>query len=42
MKKLSKLKLNALNERFLEEKQMNSLRGGKYCFDSCYYSNNGG
>jgi natural product precursor len=42
MKKLSKLKLNAFREQDLEEKQMNALRGGRYCFGSCYYANNTG
>jgi natural product precursor len=42
MKKLSKLKLNALNEQDLAEKQMNALRGGRYCACSCLYANSGG
>jgi natural product precursor len=39
---MKKLRLNALNERYLEEKQMNTLMGGKYCFGSCTYENNTG
>jgi natural product precursor len=42
MKKLKKLKLNALNEQDLAEKQMNALRGGTTCFCSCYWAGNGG
>jgi natural product precursor len=42
MKKLSKLKLNVLNEQSLEERQMNALRGGVNCGCSCYYENNSG
>jgi natural product precursor len=42
MKKLGKLKLNALNEQDLAEKQMNALRGGGNCFCSCYWAGNGG
>jgi natural product precursor len=43
MKKLSKLKLNVLNEQSLEERQMNALRGGdSVCTCSCYWANNGG
>jgi natural product precursor len=43
MKKLDKLKLNALNERNLAEKQLNALRGGdSFCSCSCYYANSGG
>jgi GLPGLI family protein len=38
MKKLSKLRLNVLNEQGLEEKQMNALRGGNYCKCS-FFSN---
>ncbi|MDR1581956.1 MAG: TIGR04149 family rSAM-modified RiPP [Prevotellaceae bacterium] len=39
MKKLGKLKLNALNEQDLKEKQMNALRGGQICYCSCYWEN---
>jgi natural product precursor len=42
MKKLGKLKLNALNEQDLAEKQMNALRGGGNCFCSCYWYGQGG
>jgi natural product precursor len=42
MKKLSKLKLSAFREQNLVEKQMNALRGGRYCSCSCYYANSGG
>jgi natural product precursor len=42
MKKLKKLKLNALNEQDLAEKQMNALRGGTTCYCSCYWANQGG
>ncbi|MDR3259512.1 MAG: GLPGLI family protein [Fusobacteriaceae bacterium] len=42
MKKLSKLRLNVLNEQGLEEKQMNALRGGNNCYCSCYWANQGG
>jgi natural product precursor len=43
MKKISKLRLNLLNEQDLEDKQMNSLKGGGgECFCSCYYANSGG
>jgi natural product precursor len=41
MKKLGKLKLNALNEQNLIEKQMNSLKGGNYCRCSCYWESQG-
>jgi natural product precursor len=42
MKRLSKLKLNALKEQDLAEKEMNYLRGGRSCSCSCYYANYGG
>jgi natural product precursor len=42
MKKLSKLKLHALNEQNLTEKQMNALRGGTTCYCSCYWAGQGG
>jgi natural product precursor len=44
MKKLSKLKLNALNEQSLEKKNMNTLRGGVCitCQCSCYWQNSPG
>lgn len=42
MKKLRKLKLNALAEMALEDKEMNSLRGGDCCFCSCYWADYGG
>jgi natural product precursor len=43
MKKLSKLKLNALSEANLLDREMNVLRGGdRVCGCSCYYANSGG
>jgi natural product precursor len=42
MKRLGKLKLNALNEQDLAEKQMNALRGGDNCMCSCYWEGRGG
>ncbi|MDR2562831.1 MAG: TIGR04149 family rSAM-modified RiPP [Prevotellaceae bacterium] len=43
-KKLKKLKLNAVNERELAEKQMNVLKGGSTatCGCACWYANYGG
>lgn len=40
MKKLKKLKLNALSEVSLEDKEMNVLKGGNSagCHCSCYWS----
>jgi natural product precursor len=32
MKKIDKLKLTQLNKAELEKRQMNLLKGGKYCF----------
>lgn len=38
MKKLKKIKLNALSEANLGDKEMNSLRGGEFCCGcSCYW-----
>ena len=45
MKKLSKLKLNAVAESRLAEREMNALRGGGQpgnCTCSCYYAGSGG
>ena len=42
MKKLKKLKLNALSEVSLEDKEMNALRGGSCCTCSCYWEDQGG
>jgi natural product precursor len=43
MKKLSKLKLNALSEANLRDREMNELRGGdRNCSCSCYWENQGG
>jgi natural product precursor len=43
MKKLEKLKLNALSEANLLDREMNGLRGGeRFCTCSCYYEGKGG
>ena len=42
MKKLKKLKLNALSEVSLEDKEMKALKGGTCCTCSCYWENRGG
>jgi natural product precursor len=42
MKTISKLRLNALSEANLLEREMNALKGGTYCSCSCYYANTGG
>jgi len=43
MKKLKRLKLNAINKQGLEEKEMNDLRGGmNECGCSCYWREQGG
>jgi natural product precursor len=46
MKKLEKLKLNALFEANLLDREMNGLRGGNddytECFCSCYWEGKGG
>jgi natural product precursor len=44
MKKLQKLRLNALKEQYLAEKQMKVLSGGECvtCQCSCYWAGNGG
>jgi natural product precursor len=42
MKKLGKLKLNALSDMNLAGKEMNALRGGRECGCSCAYQNSGG
>lgn len=35
--KLKKLKLNALSEAGLKDKEMNALKGGNCCTCSCYH-----
>jgi natural product precursor len=43
MKKLKKLKLNALSEANLREREMNILKGGECtCGCGCLYQNSGG
>lgn len=42
MKKLKKIKLNALSEANLEDKELNALKGGICCTCSCYWANYGG
>jgi natural product precursor len=42
MKKLGKLKLNVLSENNLLEREMNVLRGGRFCTCACAYANKGG
>lgn len=40
--KLKNLKLNALSESTLKDKEMNALRGGNCCTCSCYWEYQGG
>lgn len=40
--KLNRIKLNALSESTLKDKEMNAILGGGICFCSCYFENNGG
>ena len=42
MKKLSKIKLNHLNDDGLKEREMNTLRGGRLCGCGCNYADSGG
>jgi len=42
MKKLKKMKLNAINEQSLKEKEMSGLKGGTCCYCSCYWEGKGG
>lgn len=40
--KLGRLKLNALSEASLKDKDMNVLKGGNCCNCSCYWADRGG
>ena len=42
MKKLSKIKLNHLNDDELKNREMNNLRGGRICGCGCNYADSGG
>ena len=42
MKPIDEIKINQLLGKTLFAKEMNSLRGGKYCSCSCYWANQGG
>lgn len=42
MKKLKKLKLNALAEKNLSDIEMNTVKGGGCCNCGCAYENHGG
>lgn len=40
--KLNRIRLNALSESILRDKEMNAIFGGGTCSCSCYFENKGG
>lgn len=40
--KLNRIRLNALSESTLKDKEMNAILGGGKCYCSCYFEDNGG
>jgi natural product precursor len=39
---MNKIKLNKLAQNAMKAKEMNTIKGGKYCGCSCYYAGSGG